>query len=262
MTREEALSLLYDGAAEKLTASGDLLGAREVFEEVARAGGALGALGSYRLGHVLLRLGALEDADLAFSRSTRARCLGPWPAVFRLAVAVSMDGVTDGHWATAVAALDRDPEEQLQSGAVNALEVLAAAVDPSRLQDLAGRGVLPGESAATWTFIRQPEGSRRQLSEAMARALTEDEDRLALVLGERSTANREPLPPALARTLALRLLHPEWPRRLLRSRLEVEADTFRQRLRQLRRRLPDALDDEGRPVVPTVAAVDGAFFSR
>lgn len=108
----------------------------------------------------------------------------------------------------------------------------------------------------------RPDVALRRMTPARARELTDEDGRLVLELGRTSTADGTELAPALAETLALRLLHPEWTRRMLRSHLGVEADTLRQRLRQLRKRLPGLLDHEAWPVVPTVAAVDAAHFSR
>ncbi len=263
MTREEALSLLLDeGVLHKLTAGGNLAQAEALLSPVADAGGVLGALGAYRLGHVLLRLGRTEEADARFSRASRARCLGPWPSIYRLAVAVQQGQATTRHWERAVESLDDDPEEQLQTGAVNALEVLAAAVDPGRLEALGGRGVLPDAMSATWVFLRRP-GSVRRVTEAMAQGLAADEsDRLVLILGAESLINGERLPPALASTLAWRLLNPEWDRPRLRSAMGVEVDPFRQRIRQLRTRLPGGLDEHEMPCVPLAAAIDQTLFSR
>ena len=270
MTQDEALHLLRQATSAKVARGADLETLDATLRSIEEHGDSvLTQLARYRRAHVALRRGDLKTADALFARVSRSRCLGPWPSLYGLAVALRQSGGSGTRLQAAIEALSRPSQESSQSAAANALEALLVGTgqELTGLESIAGAAPLPGldpdRDHPAHRFLTVPEGTDQRVIGELGAALVAEAppDRLRLVLTE--DGGTELLPDGghrafglnTTRLLAARLREGGTDRECLRLGTGLRGGPFRQALVRARRDVPDALDSETRLNRPTTACV-------
>ena len=270
MTQDEALHLLRQATSAKVARGAELKSLDAILRSVEEQGDqVLAQLARYRRAHLALRRGDLDTADALFARVSRSRCLGPWPSLYGLAVALRRSGGSGARRQAAIEALSRPSQESSQSAAANALEALLIGTgqDLSELESIAGAAPLPGldpdRDHPAHRFMTRPEGTDQRVIGELGEALVAEAapDRLRLVLTEHGgtvllpDGGRRTFGLNTTRLLAARLREGGTDRECLRRGMGLRGGPFRQALVRARREVPEALDSETGLNRPTTACV-------
>jgi hypothetical protein len=277
VTQDEALVLLHEATCGKVARGADLEPLEALFLSIEQhCEGQLAQLARYRRAHIALRRGDIKTADRLFARVSRSRCLGPWPALYGLAVTLRQSTSPGARLQPAIDALARPSDESSQSAAANALELLivGARLDLDTLESVAGAAPLPGldpdGEMPAHLFVTFPEGTRQRMTGELGAQLVAEApaDRLRLVLTEDdgrsllSDGGVQTLSPNTNRLMAARVIHGGTDRDCLRYGTGQSKATLRQALLRARTELPDALDAETGLNRPATVCVAESFMRR
>jgi hypothetical protein len=276
VTQDEALVLLHEATCGKVARGADLEPLEALFLSIEQhCEGQLAQLARYRRAHIALRRGDIKTADRLFARVSRSRCLGPWPALYGLAVTLRQSTSPGARLQPAIDALARPSDESSQSAAANALELLivGARLDLDTLESVAGAAPLPGldpdGEMPAHLFVTFPEGTRQRVTSELGAQLVEEApgQRLRLVLTEEQGRCLGPdgphtLSPNTTRLVAAHLLEGGTSRDFLRRGKWHKAATLRMAFNRARSELPGVLDGEGGLNRPATACVAESLWER